>query len=297
MQWGVRKVNDMQVGKPSTTAMATAQARAYHQLADEPRIFTDPLAVRIVGADTARDTPFDRGLDPEFVRRRRLFLAARSRFAEDTVAKEIAAGTRQVVILGAGMDTSAYRNPHPDVRFFEVDHPDTQAWKRNRLAETGITVPATMSFVPVDFARDRLAESLTRAGLDPDAGAVFVWLGVVAYLDRDAITGTLRYMADRAGGSIVVFDYSNPPAQEEREAQRARAKRVAAVGEPWVSFFTADQMYTELTSAGFTAVDDRAAAHLVRTYVRTPAGATVTAVSGPHLVRARTAPASATHHF
>ncbi len=262
--------------------MATAQARAYHQLADEPRIFTDPLAVRMVGEQAARDNPFDRGVDPDLVRRRRLFLAARSRFAEDTVADAIAAGTRQVVILGAGMDTSAYRNPHPRVRYFEVDHPDTQQWKRNRLAEADIAVPPSLSFVPVDFARDSLAAALARAGLDRDAAAVFVWLGVVVYLEPAAIAETLRYIGGQGEAAIAVLDYSYPP----DAGQRARAKRVAAVGEPWISFFTAEQMRAELETAGFTEIDDLAAADAVRTYSRESAAAV--SISGPHLVRAAT---------
>lgn len=275
----------MQVGQPSATAMATARARAQHQLADEPRIFTDPLAVPIVGAEAARDNEFDRGLDPEFVRRRRLLLAARSRFADDEVAESIAAGARQVVILGAGLDTAAYRNRHADVRFFEVDHPDTQAWKRNRLADSGITVPSTVSFAPVDFTRDDLADELARAGLDPDQAAVFVWLGVVAYLNQDAIATTLRYIGGRTSPSVLVFDYSYPPTPDQLEAQRARAKRVAAVGEPWVSYFTAAQMRAELVAAGFTEVDDHTGVSLVRTYSGESAAP---GIVGPHLVRART---------
>ena len=276
----------MQVGQPSATAMAVARARAYHQIADEPRIFTDPLAVRIVGTRATRDDQFDSGVDPDFVRRRRLLLAARSRFADDTVAEAVAAGTRQVVVLGAGLDTAAYRNPHPDLRYFEVDHPNTQAWKRNRLAETGIAVPSTVSFTPVDFARDDLATGLARAGFASDAAAVFVWLGVVAYLERDAIATTLRYIGERTPASILVFDYSTPPTPEQLDAQRERAKRVAAVGEPWVSYFTVEQMRTELEAAGFVEVDDHSGVSLVRAYLGESAAP---GIPGPHLVRARTA--------
>lgn len=266
--------------------MATARARAYHQLADEPRIFTDPLAVLIVGGEAAaRDNEFDRGVDPEFARRRRLFLATRSRFADDTVAEAVAAGIRQVVILGAGMDTAAYRNQHPDMRYFEVDHPDTQRWKRNRLAETGIDVPPTLTFTPVDFHRDSLADGLARAGFDRTAGAAFVWLGVLVYLELDAIRDTLRYMGTQGGGSVAVFDYSYPP----DAAQQARGQRVARAGEPWVSFFTAEQMRAELESAGFTEIDDRAATAAMAAY--TGDLATTPALSGPHLVRARTSAA------
>lgn len=276
-----RTVTGMQVGQPSTTAMATARARAYHQLADEPRIFTDPLAVRIVGEEAARDNPFDKDVDPELARRRRLFLAARSRFADDTVAEAVADGARQVVVLGAGMDTAAYRNPHADVQFFEVDHPDTQAWKRHRLSEAGIEVPDSMKFSPVDFTRDNLADALAQAGLDRARSAVYVWLGVVVYLEHAAIAETLRYIAGQGGGAIVVFDYSYPP----DAGQQARGKRVAAVGEPWISFFTDEQMRGELESAGFTDIEDLPGFALVRSYADLPG--TGPALPGPHLVRAR----------
>ena len=118
----------MDVGQPSRTAWATAFARAYHQIADDSRVFADPLAVRIAGVDPGELTP---DADETTKHRRRFFIAARSRFAEDSAAAAIASGTRQIVILGAGLDTFAYRNPHPDVRVFEVDHPQTQAWKRH----------------------------------------------------------------------------------------------------------------------------------------------------------------------
>src|SRR5438874_10404338 len=128
----------MKAGRPSRTAQRVALRRAAHQLLDEPLVFTDPLAVRIVGADDERllmadpshldKTAFDRGL--------RAFAAARSRIVEDEVARAVADGLTQFVVLGAGLDTFAYRNPYPGLQVYEVDHPDTQAWKRARLEES-----------------------------------------------------------------------------------------------------------------------------------------------------------------
>ncbi|MET8649088.1 class I SAM-dependent methyltransferase [Nocardia aurea] len=279
----------MQVGQPSRTAMAVAHARAYHQVADEPRVFTDPLAVRIIGESVVRSNEFDDGLDRDLARRRRLFIAARSRFADDVVAEAVAAGTDQVVILGAGLDTSAYRDPHPDVCFFEVDHPDTQAWKRRRLAETGIAIPPSLTFAPVDFEQSTLASGLASAGFDRARPAVFVWLGVTMYLTLPSIHDTLRYIADQGGAAEVVFDYLYPAATATPEygtAQRERADRVAAVGEPWLSYFTADRIRADLVDSGFARVEDRSAAQLLAVYgIGTTASP---ADSGPHLVRART---------
>jgi len=255
----------MQTGEPSRTALAVAWARADHQTLDQSRIFSDPLATQIVGPPTGRTGDFDRGLDPELVRKRRLLIAARSRFADDAVAAAAAAGTGQVVVLGAGLDTSAYRNPHPDVRFFEVDHPDTQAWKRARLAEVGIAIPATLSYVPVDFERHSLADELAVAGFDRTRPAIFLWLGVVMYLTAEAIESTLRYIAGQGGGGEVVFDYLSP-AVSDSAAQRARADRVSSVGEPWLTARTAQEWQAQLHALGFTRSEVLFAAQAIAMY-------------------------------
>ncbi|WP_280716731.1 class I SAM-dependent methyltransferase [Kitasatospora sp. MAP5-34] len=141
--------------------------------------FRDPLAVRILGEDPddlARDA--DAEAHPER-RLMRLFIAVRSRFAEDALADAVERGVRQLAVLGAGLDTFGCRNPHEAVGLtvFEVDHPATQAWKRARLDEAGIVPPASQRFVPVDFERDGLAGGLAAAGFDSQAPAFFGWLG------------------------------------------------------------------------------------------------------------------------
>ncbi|MET9490230.1 class I SAM-dependent methyltransferase [Nocardia sp. NPDC006630] len=264
----------MELGQPSRTALATAYQRAYHQIADAPRIFTDPLAMRILGVDEAelieRNTATLESGDPRWPRRRRMFLAGRARFAEDTVRAAVAAGTRQVVILGAGLDTFAYRNPFPELRVYEVDHPDTQEWKRHRLAESGIDVPDSLAFVPIDFETRTLAEGLAEAGFPRDEPAVFVWLGVVMYLTRDAISGTLKYISQQAPPTRVVLDYLVPATtSEEATDLKARADRVGAVGEPFLSYFTADDMAAALADAGFTEVEDRTATEVIAGYAGT----------------------------
>jgi methyltransferase (TIGR00027 family) len=267
---------------PSRTALATAYARAYHQIADQPRILTDPLAARLLGVTvdelTELGTPAEDGpessADLKMLRLgvsdrpRRLFFAARARFAEDRVAEAVAAGVRQVVILGAGLDTFAYRNPHPDLRVFEVDHPATQAWKHERLAASGIDQPERLTFVPVDFETDTLATRLKVAGFSRTDPAVFVWLGVVFYLTPDATLATLEYIARQSDRVEVVFDYLQPGDNAEERAQlQERAKRAAAVGESWFSYFTPDDIAAQLRALGFTDIDDHSASDLIAGYL------------------------------
>lgn len=258
---------------PSRTALITAYARAYHQIADRPQIFTDPLAARLLGV-TAEElaelgTPTTNHLgDGASDRPRRLFFAARARFAEDAVAAAITAGVRQVVILGAGLDTFAYRNPRPDLRVFEVDHPATQAWKRERLTTAGIDRPETLTFVPVDFETQTLAAGLESTGFKRTDPAVFVWLGVVFYLTPNAAHATLEYIAGQAQPVEVVFDYLQPAnSDEDRAHQQARADRLAGVGEPVFSYFTPDDIAAQLRALGFTDLEDHSAPDLVTRYL------------------------------
>lgn len=256
---------------PSRTALITAYARAYHQIADHPPIFTDPLAARLLGVTaeelTESGTTDSLGLAVSD-RSRRLFFAARARFAEDAVAAAVATGVRQVVILGAGLDTFAYRNPSPDLRVFEVDHPATQAWKRERLTAAGIDRPQTVTFVSVDFETTTLATELESSGFDRTDPAVFVWLGVVFYLTPDAAHATLEYIAGQARRVEVIFDYLQPAVgEEDRAYQRVRADRLAAAGEPVRSYFTPDDLAAQLRALGFTDLEDHSAPDLVAGYL------------------------------
>ncbi|HYA16504.1 MAG TPA: SAM-dependent methyltransferase [Bryobacteraceae bacterium] len=251
----------------SRTAWRVATRRAAHQVLDAPPVFADPLALQIVGGDTGRET------SPDL----RLFLAVRSRYAEDELAKAVARGVTQYVLLGAGLDTFAYRNPYPNLRVFEVDHPATQAWKRERLAETGIAIPDSLQFAPVDFERETLAS----AGLQTDQVTFFSWLGVVPYLTRDAFETTMRFIAAMPRGSAVVFDYAIPRSLMSPLQQAALdhlAARVAAAGEPFQLFLHPAELAGYLEGLGFNDREDldqaainsrygvkiRGAAHLMR---------------------------------
>ena len=225
----------MHPGQPSRTALGAAGLRAAHQMLDGAAIFADPLALRILGADAddlVREAEAE--TDP-FRQRLRWFIAARSRIADDALAAAVKRGTGQLVVLGAGLDTTAYRAlPSHDLRSFEVDHPATQAWKRQRLAEADIPLPAALSFVPVDFERETLADGLAAAGFDFTQQTFFTWLGVVPYLTDEAIFATLGFIAGLPGGAHVVFDYVNPPDTMTEPGRRAMHEalisRVAAIG-------------------------------------------------------------------
>jgi methyltransferase (TIGR00027 family) len=275
----------VETGQPSRTAWAAATHRAVHQVVDGGRIFTDPLAVRILGT-TPADLTAHATAHPD-ARPMRLFIAARTRFAEDALDAAVAAGTRQLVVLGAGLDTYAYRTVHTGLSVFEVDHPSTQIWKRERLAAAGLTVPDRLTFAPVDFETATLADGLAAAGFDLVVPTFFTWLGVVPYLTREAVFSTLRYIAGLPGGATVVFDYADPPAAmspERRARHEHRANRVASIGEPWLSYFTADEFAVELRGIGYTDIDDLGPDAIGTRYFGLPAGRLGRA--GAHLIAA-----------
>ncbi len=167
----------------------------------------------------------------------RLFTAARSRIAEDALARAVEGGTRQIVILGAGLDTFALRNPYGarQVCVYEVDHPETQTWKRQRLDEAEIALPSWLSFVPVDFEHDDLGEKLVAAGLQLNSPAFFTWLGVAPYLTQDAIGRTLNYMSSFPN-SEVVLDYMEPHeafSEELRQLETERTEHLRELVNVW----------------------------------------------------------------
>lgn len=249
----------MLAGRPSRTAEGAALLRALHQDLDDPVLFRDPLAWRVLGLDDDARAAALAAARPGS--RLRTFVALRHRYADETVEAAYARGARQVVVLGAGLDTTAYRNPHADLRVLEVDHPATQAWKLERLAAAGIDAVAT--YVGVDLEREPLLPALGTAGFDASAPAVFVWLGVVPYLTHAATDQTLRVLGTVPGAEVVLDFASQPP---ERLAER-----VAELGESFTEPWPAPDLHAVLRDAGFTEVEE----------VPLPAD------SGGHVVRAR----------
>ncbi|MGA8731203.1 MAG: class I SAM-dependent methyltransferase [Terracidiphilus sp.] len=266
--YGCSTLEWMQTGKASKTALRVAIRRAAHQVIDNPRVLDDPIAVRLLGPGFARD--MERAMHP-VARDFRAFMAARSRYVEDQLAKAVARGVNRYVILGAGLDTFAYRNPFPTLRVFEVDFPATQEWKRRMLQEAGIAAPASLTFVPLDFEHKALADGLAEAGFSDDVAAFFGWLGVVPYLTLDAFRSTLNVVAKLPAGTGISFDYAFAPetlSPQRRLIFEVLSARVAAAGEPFKLFFTPEQMESELRHAGFEDIEQQDSGHLNELYFR-----------------------------
>jgi methyltransferase (TIGR00027 family) len=260
--------------RPSRTAMRVAMRRAAHQLFDNPKVLDDPIALRIVGTRAATQLQMESGTEfGRFGLGIRAFMAARSRFAEDALARSIERGATQYVVLGAGLDTFAYRNPHDEsaLRVFEVDFPATQEWKRHQLKEAGIAIPPSVTYAPVDFEHQTLAEGLRLVGFDPAKPSFFSWLGVTMYLTEDAAMSTFAFIASTARSGGVAFDYTVPRESLSwigRLALDAMSRRVAAAGEPFVTFFEPTALAERLRGMGFHSIEDLGADEINARYFK-----------------------------
>jgi methyltransferase (TIGR00027 family) len=251
----------MDMGQASQTAALTATLRAAHQLIDgEPKVLTDPLAIGLVDdARPERIEPRRAEFGAPTLRVLRSAVVLRSRFTEDQLGLAVERGNRQYVILGAGLDTFPYRQPPfaRQLQIFEVDHPATQAWKRERLTAVGITVPANLHWAPIDFERATLAEGLLAAGLDRERPAFFSWLGVTQYLTLSAIDSTLRVVASLPAPTTIVLSFMLPDENltgDDLEAARSVAETAAATGEPWRTRFRPQELCTRLAGLGFSSM-------------------------------------------
>lgn len=212
---------------PSRTSVLVGMLRAAHLHMDPaPHVFADTFALGLCGLETVEKLEvvmrsfrlrFGEEIGAEAALHLELMFRAgmvwRARQSEDRIVAGFARGVDQCVILGAGLDSTAYRlgARHPGVRFFEVDHPGSQAWKRERLDAMNVPPPANLTYASVDFERDALLPALMAAGLRLDRPAVVTWLGVSMYLDRRTMDGVLGTFAEFAPGSDLIMDYATPP--------------------------------------------------------------------------------------
>jgi methyltransferase (TIGR00027 family) len=248
---------------PSVTAEGAAVMRALHQtLDDEPKILDDPISPRLVDAHSdfyqSRLKLLER-LPPLTRLRLKATFVMRSRFAEDCLAEAVTNGLRQYVVLGAGLDTFAYRQPSwgNSLRIFEVDHPATQQWKRRRLAEAVVSVPDNVRFVPVDFEETSLMTGLSQAGLDLKSPVFFSMLGVSQYLTEAAFDQSLRLVLSAPAQSKIVLSFVAADAvlaADDVTLVNAFAVQFAAVGEPWLLRFVPEQLISKLAVMGFSQV-------------------------------------------
>jgi len=250
----------MELSQPSRTAQGAAVHRAAHQLLDRPIVFEDPLALAIIGKDAESEVRAGTGWHGFAAPGLRAFIVARARYTEDALAEAATRGITQYVLLGAGLDTYAYRTNRNRLRVFEVDHPATQAWKRERLTEAGIIIPPNVTFAPVDFERESLETGLARAGFDFAAPAFVAWLGVTPYLARETVIATLGFLVrSLARGSEIVFDYAEPVDRRDPVARarfEALAARVANAGEPFRCLFNGAELNDVLRALGFVQLRD-----------------------------------------
>ncbi len=286
----------MKEKKASFTATLMAYYRAYHAMHETPKIFDDFLAHRLVKEeerasienqiaeslklfDSARAAScLDRATALRWMMREALaapsLILGRSRYSEDSLENSVLQGVQQYVILGAGMDTFAFRRPEmlEKLQVFEVDHPATQAVKFHRLAQAGWEQPEQLHFVPVDFEKESLAEALMRSPYDPKIPGFFSWLGVTYYLTRDAIFATLRAIAGISPpGGTVVFDYMDTDAfVPGRVARRVDMiqKSARQMGEPMITGFDPPSLTAELASIGLRLHEDLSPADIQERYFR-----------------------------
>jgi methyltransferase (TIGR00027 family) len=249
---------DGQPAKASRTAFITAFIRAFHAANENPRVFDDWMAAKLLTAEeyaffeemyyrrTLRDAPQASRLPAQ---RRSVLTAAmragaaggilsRARFAEDSLEKAVAEGVQQVALLGAGLDTFALRRTDllGKIRVIEVDHPATQAIKRQRLAAMNFSLPPSLHFVAVDFSQEDLPHALSRSCYDAEIPAFFSWLGVTYYLEREHLFKVLRSLSETAASqSLLAFDYMDveafDPGMATPQVQKLKDK-VRSLGEP-----------------------------------------------------------------
>jgi methyltransferase (TIGR00027 family) len=247
--------------RPSITALTAAAARAAHLIVDRPPvILADTLAATLLGDRADELIEYHRAHGEHVVLScARAQVTCRARYAEDRLADSVRAGVRQYVILGAGLDSFAYRSPLAgQVRVFEVDHPATQQWKRRQLSAARVPVPDSVTFAPVDFETGSLAAGLASAGFDAAAPALVSWLGVTMYLTRPAIAETLAVLGKSAPGTELVVEHMLPEQLRDADGQ-TYVDQVAPVtaerGEPWLTFLAPDEMSALLAAHGFEMVE------------------------------------------
>jgi methyltransferase (TIGR00027 family) len=266
----------MEKSTVSATALITAFARAYHATHDTPKIFDDYLAGEILTEDEciffgknlaealkffnpelAASNPDQKtALDWVMKVQNAPITISRARYTEDCLGLAIKQGVEQYIILGAGMETFAFRKPELMERLhvYEIDHPATQTFKQQRLAELGWEIPDRLEFVPADFSKEKLAVVLKRSSYDPEKCSFFSWLGVTYYLSEDIVWDTLCSIGTIASkGSSVVFDYIDTegfdPGKAAKRMQLMQAI-VQRVGEPMKANFDPYTLGNDLENIG-----------------------------------------------
>lgn len=280
----------------SLSSLFMAYVRGYHAMHDDPKIFNDFLCYDLLTDETraaveqqfAPTAEFIESIDPSNAascHNQATALAwamraipstsptlSRSRYAEDNLKKAVNHGVRQYVILGAGMDTFAFRYPEmlDNLQVFEIDHPATQDFKRRRIAELGWNQPEQLHFISVDFTQEDLTTALKRSSYNPQTISMFSWLGVTYFLPREAVLATLRAFTDIApAGSSIIFDYMDNdifvPGKVDKRMHLAMEK-VREVGEPLLSSFDPSILGSDLSRLGLSLRENLSPAEIEERY-------------------------------
>ena len=277
----------MEDGSPSQTALMVAVLRAHHcHFAPEPKILQDTTALPLSGMsdlDAVKDyknsvIEFFSGLSSRetaesFVQQITDSVCMRSRLVEERLTKARTQGLEQLVILGAGLDSTAYRctDQLDGLPVFEIDHPATQHWKKTRLTECNINLPDNLKFVGFDFENQTLAEALEAGGVRSNAVTMFTWLGVQMYLTPATVQATLTVLGKFPPGSQLIMDFAMPDAthpDEQLQDPVGELNRVVSeMGEPFESTYTEQELETCLKEAGFSDVSFYTAGRILDSFL------------------------------
>lgn len=263
----------MDKGKPSWTAMQVAACRAAHLRFDPPpHLLEDRYAEPLLGGDAEGLIGMYADGGHWILQENRLFIPFRARYAEEVVAAAYRSGVRQLVVLGAGLDTFGLRRPASllELHVIEVDHPATQQWKRRRLGELGVPLPDFLSFVECDFETTSVSSALRGTRFAADRPAVVSWMGVVYYLAKETVRNALAELAALLSpGSAVVLDYQLPLErlpQRYRDVHALMSAHLNQAGEPQVNRYRPDDLRAELLGAGFSSAELPTRAELFHRY-------------------------------
>lgn len=244
---------------PSATALSCARSRALHlRLDNPPWIYQDEVAADLVQLDRQIADGYDlEAAQGIFSKAARIMFALRERFCEDTLADAVEQGATQYVVLGAGLNSFAYSgsNLSRRVHVFEVDHPATQTWKRERLHELGIYPDGHVSYIAIDFETETIGEKLLQHGFDPRVPAVFAWTGVTQYLSDETIDQTLKQIVSTSSsGSVLSVQITlkrDLLDQENKKALDYFAGFAAERGETWMNAHDPVDFSAHLARSGF----------------------------------------------
>lgn len=241
------------ITEPDSTAVRTALWRALHLQVDaKPHILQDEIGLKLIApSDDWQQRP-----DMKFTKRLRASIIARTRFVEDLIIEQSKKGIAQYVILGAGLDTFTQRRPDiaSKLQVYEIDQPDTSAWKQQRLIELDFGIPKYLHFVSVNFEASSWWEELLKAGFDSNKPAVVACTGVSLYLTKDAIISTLNHIATLASGSKLAMTFYVPIEfldEEDKPMQIIAEKGAHEAGTPFLSFFVPNEILALAHEAGF----------------------------------------------